>query len=230
MAKLAPNSQRSKRERKETYRMRQYPGQMGKIALIQGQHALCSHRPGQTIKRTRVQIARLIIHARHDRIRGVHNTANDEATRGTTRHMQRHTLLHAEMLDEPPLCEKVRGQLDRAAEPRSYHCGSHAPIQSLYALGRVDLTHAVERVAVVVLGADGEEGRVRLQPRFHEEEGGSGCGAEDPRRGACEKVYREGLYSGVVVEGCGESFADGLVEAQAAAVQGHLVNVLFLKY
>ncbi len=111
-----------------TYRMWQNARQMGKVALVQRQDALRLDRPAQAVKRRCVQVARLIVHARHDGIRGVHNAANDEATRGTTSNMQRHALFHTQVFYQPSLCEEIRGELYRAAETCAYHGWSYASV------------------------------------------------------------------------------------------------------
>lgn len=73
-------------------------------------------------------------------------------------------------------------------------------------------------VGVLVLRADGEEGGVGLEPGFDEEEGGADGCADDPGGGAGEEVDEGGLYGGVAVGCVGEEDADGLVEAETAAV------------
>ena len=65
-----------------------------------------------------------------------------------------------------------------------------------------------------------------MQPGFDEKEGGAGGGAEDTRGGAAEDVNGEGLDCGRGVEERREGCAQGFVEAETAAVEGHLVDVL----
>lgn len=137
------------------YRMWQNSGQMCKVALVQGKQALRLYRARQTIKGRRVQVARLIVHARHDCIRGMHDAAHDEAAGGATRNVQRHALLHTKMLDQTPLYEKIRGKLDRAAESRADHGWAHTSVEAFYAFSPIYLPHAVKSVAVMVLCAYG---------------------------------------------------------------------------
>lgn len=129
------------------------------------------------------------------------------------------------MPHEPPLREEVRRQLHRAAEPGPYHGGAYAPVQAAEPLGLVDLRHAVGRVPVLVLGADGQERAVALQPRLDEEEGAARGGADDARGGAAEHVDAEVLLGAVAQQQGGEAVAHGLVEAEAAAVEEDLVDV-----
>lgn len=56
---------------------------MGKVAFVNSQDAFRLHRPVQTIESARVEIASLVVHAAHDGVWGVHNTAHYEA--GTRR-------------------------------------------------------------------------------------------------------------------------------------------------
>ncbi len=104
--------------------------------------------------------------------RGVHEDADDEAADGATGQVQQRALVHAEVAHEAALGEEVGGQLHGAAEAGADHGGADAAVQAARALGGVDLAQAVPGVAVVVLGADGQEGRVALQPRLDQEERG----------------------------------------------------------
>ena len=155
----------------------------------------------------------------------MHENAHDKSADGAAGQMQRGALLHAQVLDEPPLGEKIGGQLHAAAEAGADHGSAHAAVQAAEALGAVDLAHAVEGVAVVVLGADGAEGAEALQARLDEEEGRAGGGADDARRGAAEHVDAEVLALRVAQQQRGQAGAHGLVEAQAAAVEQDLVDV-----
>lgn len=77
--------------------MGQNASQMGKVPLVQRKDTLRLDRPTQAIKSRCVQVARLVVHARHDGIRGMHDTADDKATGRTTRNVQRHALFHTQM-------------------------------------------------------------------------------------------------------------------------------------
>lgn len=157
--------------------------------------------------------------------RGVHDAADDEAADRRTGQMQRRALLHAGVLDELSLGQEIRGELDGAAGAGADHGGGDAAVQAGEALGAVDLPQAVPGIAVVVLGADGPDGREALQPGLDEEEGASGGGADDAGRGAAEDVDGEVLGVFVVEEEARQALAHGLVEAQAAAVEQDLVDV-----
>ena len=132
--------------------------------------------------------------------------------------------------------EEVGRQLHTRPESRAHHSGPDAAVETLDSLAFVDLAETVPGVAILVLGAYGEEGGEGLQPGFDEEEGRACRGAEDAGGGAGEDVDGEGLvgfdvweFRGgevlVEVEGV-DVGADGVVEAEAAAVEGHLVDVL----
>src|SRR5690606_10454014 len=121
--------------------------------------------------------------------------------------------------------KKVRRQLDRAPHTRPDHRGPYAAVYTPDPLGAEDLPHAVDEVPVPVLGADGPEGRVALQAGLDEEEGAPRGGADHARRGAAEHVDAHALDGGVAEDEAGEGLAHGLVEAEAAPVEDHLVDV-----
>lgn len=128
----------------------------------------------------------------------VHETADYKTRRGTACQVEWRTLLHAQMLSEHPLREEVRRQLYGATEAGTDHGRAHTSVQTGGALGLVDLTRAVDGVAVVVLGADGQKGRVALETGLDKEEGGAGDGADEARRCAAEHVDGEILLGAVV--------------------------------
>ena len=78
----------------------------------------------------------------------------------------------------------------------------------------------------MVLCAHGKEGGERLQAGLDEEEGRSEESAEDAGGSAGEDVDAERLDGRVVVDDVGEVGADRFIEAQTAAIEGHLVDVL----
>lgn len=88
----------------------------------------------------------------------MHDTAYDEAARGTASNMQRHSLFHTQMFYQPPLGEEVCGKLYRAAETCADHGWPYTSVQTLDALGAVYLSHTVDGVFVFMLCADGQEG------------------------------------------------------------------------
>lgn len=155
----------------------------------------------------------------------MHNHAHHKATCRTTGKMQRRTLLHPQVLHQPPLRKKVRRQLHRAPEAGANHGRAHTPVQPTHALAPVDLRQAVPRVAVVVLGADGPEGGIALQARLGQEKGAAGGGADDARPRAAKHVDAQALRLVVVKERARQRAAHGLVEAQPAAVEQDLVDV-----
>lgn len=119
---------------------------------------------------------------RDERLTGwMHETADYKTRCGTACQVQWRTLLHAQMLREHSLREEVRRQLYRATEAGTDHGCAHASIQTAHALALVNLTRAIDGVAVAVLGADGQKGRVALETGLDEEEGRTGDGAEQAR-------------------------------------------------
>lgn len=159
------------------------------------------------------------------RTRRVHEAADDETAHGAAGKVQRGAFLHSEMLDQPTLGEEVGGQLYRASHTSPDHGGADAAVESTDALAPVDLAHAVEEVLVLVLGADGEEGREALEAGLDEEEGAAGGGANDAGRGAAQHVDAEALDLFVAKDEFRQGGAHGLVEAETAAVEEDLVNV-----
>ena len=198
-------------------------------ALVHSQHALGPDGPEKTVEGPSIEVPGLVVHAAHDSVRRMHEHAHDEAAAGAAHQMQREPLLHVEVLDETTFGEEVRGQLDAAAEAGAHHGRPDAAVESTDALGAMDCVEAVPGIAVVVLGADGQEGRVRLQAGLDEEEGGSeGC-ADDARGRAGEDINGQRLDIGRGVEHGREGRAERLVESEAAPVQNHLVDVLSTK-
>lgn len=156
----------------------------------------------------------------------MHEAADYETRHGAASQMQGSAFVCAEMLDHRPLGEEVRGELDGASEAGPDHGGAHAPVQPPGdALGLVDLPHAVEGVAVLVLRADGEQRREALEARLDEEEGAARGRADDAGAGAAEHVDAQALLAAVLVDQGGQAVPHGLVEAQAAAVEQDLVDV-----
>lgn len=155
----------------------------------------------------------------------MHHDADHETASGAAGQVQQGALLHAQVLLQTALGEKVGGQLDGAAEAGADHGGADAAVQAAHALGLEDLAEAVPGVAVAVLGADGQKGREALQAGLDEEEGRAGGGAHDARGGAAEHVDAQALGLAVLEDERGEGLAHGLVEAEAAAVEQDLVDV-----
>lgn len=158
--------------------------------------------------------------------RRVHHTANDESRCRAASQMKSWTFLHAEVLDQTTLREKVRRQLDGATETRADHRRIHTTVQATSSFRGIDLAQAVERVAVLVLCADGKERRIRLEAGFHEEEWRGACCTNDTGRGTGEDINAERLDVRIVVDGRRDSLAQGLVKAKTASVEKNLVDIL----
>lgn len=60
---------------------------MRKVPLVDRQNTLRLDRPVQTVKCRCVQITRLVVHARHNGIGRVHDTAHNKTTCRATRDM-----------------------------------------------------------------------------------------------------------------------------------------------
>jgi len=97
-------------------------------ALVDSEEALCAHGLGEAVEDALVEVSVLVVHARHDGVRGVHDAAHHEPAGGAAGQVQHRALLHAEVLDEPPLGEEIRRQLHAGAEARAHHCGRHAAV------------------------------------------------------------------------------------------------------
>ncbi len=161
---------------------------MRKKALIDRQQPFRFDCPRQAIKRPRVKVPSLVIHSAHYGIWRMHKHAHDQATRGTTRQMQRRALLHPQMFHQPPFGEKVCRQLHTTSKTRPHHRWPDAAEKSSYTFGAKDLREPVPGVAVLVLRAYGKKWRERLQAGFHQEERGAGCCAYYTARGTAEDV------------------------------------------
>lgn len=160
-----------------------------------------------------------------ERTRRMHNTAYNETADGAAGEMERGAVLHAQVFREAALRKEVSRQLDRAPETSPDHSGADTTVQTKETLASVDLHHAVDGVPVLVLGADGVCWGVALQPGLDEEEGRSGRGADDARRGSTEHVDGEGLGGLVLEEETCHGLPHGVVEAQTATVEEDLVDI-----
>lgn len=77
----------------------------------------------------------------------------------------------------------------------------------------MDFPKAIQRILVPVLSAHGEERRKGLQACLDEEERGTGGRAQHTGCSTSEDVDTKGLDVGILEDGRGEGFAEGLVEA-----------------
>ena len=130
------------------------------------------------------------------------------------------------MFNQLSLGQKVGGQLHTTPETCAHDGRSDTAIQASYTFCRIYLPQAVPRVAIVMLCADRQEGRVRLQPGFDEEEGRSYDGTYCARECAGKEIDRYRLDVWVRIEKRCECGAEGLVEAQTASIETKLVDVL----
>lgn len=107
----------------------------------------------------------------------MHDATNYESARRAASQVQRGPFAHAQVSYEPPFGKEICWQLDAGTETGANHGGANATVETPDAFGRADLAEPVGGVAVAMLGAHREEGRVGLQAGFDEEEGGASCGA-----------------------------------------------------
>lgn len=157
--------------------------------------------------------------------RGVHDAADDEAADRRAGKMQRRALLHAGVLDQLSLCQEVCWQLDGASEASSNHGGAYAAIQAEESLAAVDLSQAIPKIAIVVLGADRPNGRIALQTGLDQEKGTASSCADDTRRGTAEDIDGQVLRFLVAEEQVRHGLSHGLIEAKPASVEQDLVDV-----
>lgn len=157
----------------------------------------------------------------------MHKAANHEARHCTTAQVQRRSFFHVQIFGESSLGQEVSGELHRATKTGSDHSGAHSTVNTPNALTRVNLAQSIERVLIVMLGANGKERRVGLKASFHQKEWRSGSGTKNTGESAREDIDTEGLNLGIVEDGRGSIGSDGLVETKTATVKQHLVDVLW---
>ncbi len=122
------------------------------------------------------------------------------------------------MFSEHPLREEVCGQLYRAAEAGTDHRRAYTSVQTADTPGLVNLARTIDCVAVTVLCADGQEGRVTLETSLDKKERGTrGC-PDDARRRTAEHVDAEILLGTIVQKEGRKAVAHGLVEAQPTPI------------
>lgn len=209
-----------------THGVRQDPCQMRAETLVDGEDAFFPHSLGYAVEGAGVQIAALVVHATHDRIRGMHEHTNHEAADGAARKVERDAVVHLHVLHEPPFDEEVCGQLDAAAETRSHTRRADAAVQAAKAFSAINLSQAVECVLVLVLRADGQIRREGLQSRLDQKEGRADNCTKNAGRCAAEEVDRQRLDGGAGVEERSYGLAHRFVEAETATIQAQLVDVL----
>lgn len=96
----------------------------------------------------------------------MHEDADNKAGCRATSQMKSRAFFHPEMPRQASLREEICRELNRAAEARAHHGSPNTPVQSTDPFVAVDLSQPVIRIAVLVLRADREERRVRLEPRL----------------------------------------------------------------
>ena len=135
--------------------MRQDSSQMGKEALVNCKRTFRLDGAEQAIKRTRVKVASLVVHATHDCIRGMHDAAYNESRAGRGHEMQSRTLLQTKVFYKVALSEEVCWKLDTGSETSSDHGRYNTTIQTLDSLGAVDLREAIRGALILMLCTDG---------------------------------------------------------------------------
>ena len=127
---------------------------MREEALVDREDALGLDGSEETIEGAAVKIAGLVVHACHDRVRRVHEDANDDAGTCRAEDVERHAVFHVEGGLDASLGEEVGRQLNRRAERRPHHSGYDATIKTSGAFGCVYLPQAVPCITVLMLRAD----------------------------------------------------------------------------
>jgi len=94
---------------------------MSKEALVNSQRAFRLDCAEQAVKRARVEVASLVVHAAHDGVRRVHDTANNKSRAGRRHEMQSRTLLHSKVFYEVALGEEICGKLNTGSETSTDH-------------------------------------------------------------------------------------------------------------
>ena len=140
--------------------------------------------------------------------------------------MQSRALLHPKVPSQAALGKEVCRELNRTAETGTDHSGSNTTVYTLHTFASIDLGQAIDRVLIVMLSPDREEGRIGLQAGLHQEEWGSGSRTNNTRHRTGENIDAEGLYLWIFIDGTCDVGANGFVEAETATVQEDLVDVL----
>lgn len=109
----------------------------------------------------------------------MHEAAHNEARSCATGQVQSRTLLHTQVAGQTALGKEVCGELHGTAETSADHSSADTTVDTLDTLALVDLAKAIERVLIVVLGADREEWRVGLKTGLDKEERRARCGTND---------------------------------------------------
>lgn len=198
---------------------------MWQETLVDGKNTFRLDSFCQAVEYTVVKIARLVIQARHNGVWGMHHTAHNKSAGRAAGKMKCWPFLHTQMPDQASLGEEIGGELDGATETGPDHGGAYTSVKARYAFTPVDLGEAVQRIPVLVLSANGQEGRVTLQSGFNQEKGAPGSRADDAGAGPTEHVDAQALCFLIGENQARYGGAHGLIETQAAAVEEDLVYV-----
>lgn len=156
----------------------------------------------------------------------MHYTTNDKPADGATSKMQASSFVHAQMPNQPPFREKVRGQLNTASKTCPHHGCPNTSIQTPDTFVVVDFPKPIHSVLVSVLGANGQEGGIRLQTSFDQEERRTCRSTKDARSCPGKNVDSQRLDVGIFEDGCRYSLPKRFIEAQSTAIENHLVYIL----
>jgi hypothetical protein len=81
--------------------------------------------------------------------------------------MQSGAFLHPQVPSQAALSKEVCGELNRTAEAGTDHSSPNATVYTLNTFASIDLAQAIDRVLIVMLSPDREEGRIGLQAGLH---------------------------------------------------------------
>lgn len=140
-----------------TYSVRQDTGQVGKEALVNGEKTFGLDGLRETVEHALIEVTRLVVHSRHDRVwnsrlaalhdalrvfkrtRRVHNAGDNKSRRCATGQVQARALFHTQVSCQTSLSEEISGQLDGASETSPHHSSTNATVQTTHTLRLVYL-------------------------------------------------------------------------------------------
>lgn len=156
----------------------------------------------------------------------MHHTTNNETAGCAACQMQGRAILHVKMPYQPPFSKHVCRQLNRAAKGSANARSADPSVEATNALVTVNLSKTIDCVLVLMLCADREKRRVRLEPRLDKEERRTCHGSYYARRSTAEKIDTHRLHIWVFEDSAGQGLAHRFVESEAASVEENLVDIL----
>lgn len=196
--------------------------------LVDRQNTLRLDSFDETIGKTRVQIAILVVHPGHDCIRGVHHHTDCNTTACTSCNVLDGPFTQQVILFDLPLCDEVSWELDTASSTCPDYRTRDTAVQSPNALRSVNRPRCFNEIFIRMLCANGESWRVRLQSSFEEKERRPSNPANNAGQGPREYIDIEKLFSLISRYKRGGCGSNGLVKSQTTSWRSKwlkLVNV-----